>query len=244
MNAARSLLFLATLLPLFACASAPSASEDVATSEHDLSLLHPFGIVQLPEGESCSPVLAPLALGLGVGAVGLRDLVTVKVTPIEETYQRVYRVDVHGKPFAVNGKNLPNDASFDLTLDNDSHSFCYVIKASFGSAATTSSPVHYVTATSQDLHYPVGPVSVPSDTCAAATKLIARAMTTGIGYGSGNSATSVVLDSATDERAYSVHINGENFVANGKEFENDHEFSISLDNDSASLCLPLALSFR
>lgn len=231
-------------LCLVGCSSAPSAAEDVAESENDLALYRAVSVVRLPEGDPCRPVLAPLALGLGTGAVGRRNLVSAKVIPIAETFERVYRVDIHGKALVVDGKTIANDYSFDLTLDNDSHSLCYIVAASFGSTAIDDFTAKLSSASNDELNFPVGAVSVPTDTCAGTTQLLGRAAATSIGYGATLSTTSVNLDLAAVERNYSVHVNGENFVANGHVFENDHEFSIKLDNDSASLCMPLALSFH
>ncbi len=193
-------------------------------------------------GDLCGDILVSLANGFAEGSVGLANTEAIHVVLNEETYRRVYTITIDGKSFEANGKTFPNDYFFDVTLDNDIHSMCYLNSASLRSVAReagTDVEIHENFSANATL-----PIATPSaDPCSTVLKHLSRAVTLSA-VGTRSVETDVTSDGETDVRDYKAHIDGKNFSANGKEFANDHDFAISLNNDSASKCLPLAIAYR
>ncbi len=192
--------------------------------------------VKLPAGDACRDVLAPLALGLADGAAGLAYTKAVTVSLVSETDTRVYVVDI--------ARTFGGAVRYEVELDNDSHSMCLLEaikvdpKAALGKDKRAAATAKETQATAPITVSPAG------DDCASTVKLLAQAA----GVSSVGASQLVRIDaklvSATDEREYAVHVDGKAFVANGKTFPNDMDFTLVLDNDSASKCFVQSIELR
>lgn len=205
---------------LAGCAAAP-ADGGPASSEDAISLSK----VKLPANDPCRDVLAPLALGIADGAVGASaNAITVSLT--SETDTRLYTVSV------ARGAQTTR---YEVELDNDSASLCFLDSVKPSDAATLENDARAAAKASElAVTAPIA-VSPADDDCLSTVKLLAQAAAVSA-VGANLEKVDVKLESATETREYSVAVDGRAFQANGQTFPNDAKFTIEVSNDSASKC--------
>jgi hypothetical protein len=193
--------------------------------------------VKLPAGDPCRDVLAPLALGLADGAHGLAFTSSVTVSLTSETESRFYTVSSTGR-----GSGAP--VRYEVELSNDSASQCLFLSAKRDDAIALENDTRS-RATSKELR-PTVPVSVSpaGDDCSSTVKLLAQAVGLSAVGASSIQSIRATLVSETEDRDYDVHVDGKSFVANGKTFTNDYDFTFNMSNDSASKCFVQELMFK
>jgi hypothetical protein len=230
-------------LSLVACSGAGGASA-VSGDNSEENLTVSSLKVTLPKGDICRPVLGSLAAGLAEGAVGIDNTQGVRVAATGEDEFRHYAFLVNGKPFSANGTTFPIDFKFDVTLDNDSASLCLVLSAKLNNDLKVPAGSGKK-ATKHELEPSDAPVHTPSgDDCASVLALLGKAVAVSAVGPANIVKTDVTLSGEEEVRDYVAHVDGKDFTANGKTFPNDHDFTVELDNDSASLCVPLDIEHK
>jgi hypothetical protein len=206
-----------------ACFADGGASESIAAGTDALTPAKVF----LPESDACREVLAPLALGLADGAAGLAFTQRIDVSLTSETDTRLYAVAIEGQK---------SSAAYEVELDNDSVSKCFLLSAKSKPEATLENDRR--TAMTQAEWRADAPVTVvpAQDDCASTVKLLGRAAAVSAVGPRDITSVTVSLAGAEEERGYSVHVDGRAFVVNGQTFPNDYDFALSVSNDSAFKC--------
>lgn len=210
------------------CAAAIEAAPESEEGQTDTQALA-ASKVRLPAGDPCRDVLGPLALGLADGAVGLAYTKGIAVSLTSETETRTYTVEI---------AHAGNAFRYEVELDNDSHSMCFLEGIKLDPSAKLAGDARKM-ATGKELH-PVSAkitVSPAKDDCASTVKLLAEAIASSTVGASQVIAVKATLESETEDRDYGVHVDGKAFVANGTRFPNDADYAIQLSNDSAFKCL-------
>lgn len=202
------------LLPLafFACAEPPG---DASTSSAD-AISH--SKVKLPIADECRDVLAPLALGLAEGAVGLDYAKSVTVSLTSATDTRLYTVTAAGDSYA---------ASFEVELDNDSASKCFLLSAVMNNDAKLAGDAKSKLKSGEaSVGAPVT-IEPADDDCRASVKLLALAAGVATVGQADLLGASVTFLGEDENRYYRLHVDGR---------QNDYDFDLETSNDSASKC--------
>ncbi len=229
-----SLLVLSTAFGLLAGCAAPTSEsepESPASSEEGLA----SSKVKLPKGDDCRDVLSPLALALADGAVGTSYTKSITVSLTSETDTRLYTVLVEGRDSSI---------QYEVELDNDSHSKCFIEGIRVEPKAKLSSEKR--TATTNAERYISAPISVTpkNDDCASTVKLLAQAVAVSAVGAKFIERVDVTLVGETEDRDYVAHVDGKSFVANGRTFPNDYDFILNVSNDSAFKCFVQQVSIK
>lgn len=225
----RSALLLALALPVGCAGVAAESSDD--SSEDALTNAK----VKLPAKDQCRDVLAPLALGLAEGALGLDGTKSITVSLTSETDERDYVVVIAGEGTSV---------TYGVTLDNDSASSCMLVSVEVSEKAKPAKDARTkMTASERKASVPV-PVTPADDECASSVKLLAQAAAVSAVGGGNAEKVDAALESASDTRDYRISVDGKAFSANGQEFQNDFTFDLTASNDSASKCFVERLAPR
>ncbi|NOU28697.1 MAG: hypothetical protein HOO96_12390 [Polyangiaceae bacterium] len=184
--------------------------------------------VQLPKGDACRDVLGPLALAVADGAYGLAYTKSITVSKVGEADTRAYTVQATGADSLLR---------YDVELDNDSASRCLLLAVSVNQTAKLGRDRRSA-AKGAELRVSA-PISVTpaGDDCRSTVKLLAQAAAVSAVGASYVQNVDVRLVGETDDRDYEAHVDGQPFVANGRSFANDYDFTFNLSNDSASKCL-------
>jgi len=227
MNISKSIAFVCAITTLAGC-SAEVRPTDVGESDDALVTSK----VVLPSGDPCRDVLAPLSVGLADGAGGPTTGITVSLTSAADT--RLYTVSIAGGRAPL---------VYEIELDNDSASKCLLQSASAAPSAALGRDSRS-RATKRELRA-TAPISVapPGDDCASTVKLLAQAAGVSA-VGASLQKVDVALESETEDRDYVAHVDGKSFIANGRTFPNDYDFSFSLSNDSAFKCFVQGVSLK
>src|SRR5262249_36529991 len=115
LTASSSSLFVLAL-GLFAAGCAATTDSGSADDPDDTAMALSNSKIQLPKNDPCRDVLAPLALGLADGSVGLDYAKSIAVSLTSKTDTRLYTVAITGD----------DSVNYEVTLDNDSASTCFV----------------------------------------------------------------------------------------------------------------------
>jgi hypothetical protein len=215
-----SLALLALPFVAFACAEpdpTTTSSSEAAISDSK---------VKLPANDECRDVLAPLALGLAESAVGLRYAKSITVSLTSETDTRLYAVSAVADGYT---------ASFEVELDNDSASMCWLLSATNKSTTLANDAKTKLKHGEGALAAPVT-VEPSDDDCADAVTFLADAAGVATVGKSALVGTSVKFLGEDENRYYRVHVDGRPFTVNGQTFTNDYDFDLETSNDSASKC--------
>ncbi len=209
-----------SLCTLFGCASAPEN-----TTGDSADALRRLSSVRLPESDPCRAVLGPLALGLarGVSATGTRT----EVSLTEESYRRVYTVEVQGVA----------SASWNIVLDNDSSFMCFLDSLDRDDTASLTVGETRTVAGPSELSPSSAPLDVPAgDPCDNVLALVATGAAMSHVSPSYLLGTEVHAVGTSLAREYSVTVDGAPFVANGRLFDNDAHFAVDFDATAATTC--------
>jgi hypothetical protein len=196
-------------LALAACAEPEATTASSSEAIHDSK-------VRLPATDECRDVLAPLALGLAESAVGLRYAKSITVSLTSETDTRLYAVSAVADGYT---------ASFEVELDNDSASTCWLLSVTNESTTLANDAKSKLKHGEADLAAPVT-VEPADDDCADAVKLLADAAGVATVGKSALVGTSVTYLGEDENRYYRVHVDG----------PADYDFDLETSNDSASKC--------
>lgn len=193
----------------FVACAAPS-SDDASSTEAAIS----DSKVKLPAGDPCRDVLAPLALGLADSAVGLDYAKSVTVSLTSETDTRLYTVQAVAPSYT---------ASFEVELDNDSASKCWLLSATMNNDAKLAGDAKSKMKHSEaDFSAPVSVIPTTDD-CIGPVALVANAAR----IATGGSSAQVTFTGEDENRYYTVH------VVSGAY---GYDFDLETSNDSASKC--------
>lgn len=200
-------------LSLFACTASSSESEPAAGTSTAIS----DSKVKLPAADECRDVLAPLALGLAESAVGLEYAKSITVSLTSETDTRLYTVSAVADGYT---------ATFEVELDNDSASLCFLDSVVLNNdAKLESDPKSKMKHGEATFAAPVT-VEPANDDCADAVKLLADAAGVATVGKSALIGTSVKYLGEDENRYYRIHVEG----------PSSYDFDLETSNDSASKC--------
>lgn len=221
-----ALTFLGLSFSFLACA-APEPGEPAALVADSAEAIS-ASKVMLPRTDECRDVLAPLALGLADGGVGLDYATSITASLTSETDTRLYTIS------AVSSAGY--SLHFDVELDNDSASKCFLLSATLAPPAKLDAqPRSKMKRREAVVTAPVA-VTPADDECLESVKLLAGAAGAATVGRSALVSASVTFLGADENRYYRVHVDGRPFTVGGQTFENDYDFDLETSNDSAWKC--------